>query len=631
MKEVLLREGCLVIALAAAVQTALAYGGAAKCGWTDAPYHRYEAESARLAGGAAVKGPSLDQRKIESQASDSRYVELPSKGASVEWVVRDAGCDGVTVRFTLPDRADGWRQDDINAELPQYRREDVFTDTLSVSVNGGPRRISQYGKVADSVPISSYWMWQYFTGDRPSDEPYDGYEFARFAFDEVHFRIEGAKLRKGDRLRIAKADGNNPCGIDFVEMEEVPPPIARPEGSLSVADYGSGREAIDKCFADCRAQAKTMYIPAGVWEYYAKTGDNRWLLSGASGMKITGAGVWHTNLHFPASKPFGGGVGGDRNAKDLEFCNLYMSSMLRSRCNQNAVYKGVMEAWGDGARIHDLWIEHFECGMWFGDYQGPAKPTVNARIWNCRLRNNLADGINLCQGTSSTTIEKCSFRGNGDDGIAIWNNDACGAVDAKDDVFRSNTVECNWRAGGIAIFGGDGHVIENNLVKDCYKGAGIRLNTDFPGYGFRNTHQILFRGNRIENCGTSWDCYGAEHLNRPSERGAVDIQGDVRNVKFEGTEIVGAHRCAIQLREQREGACTFTDTTVDGIGLDGGNASRYTHAADVGPGRVIFLSGSVKPVFDGLVVRNVKRELLLNELSSDGRGLVFSKPPEFTK
>ena len=37
------------------------------------------------------------------------------------------------------------------------------------------------------------------------------------------------------------------------------------------------------------------------------------------------------------------------------------------------------------------------------------------------MRNNLADGINFCQGTSDTLLEDCSFRGNGDDGITIRN------------------------------------------------------------------------------------------------------------------------------------------------------------------------------------------------------------------
>ncbi len=381
---------------------------------------RYEAEDARLAGGASLKGPSLVQSDIAAQASDMKYVELGTRGAKLEWKVRESGVDGVTLRFTMPDREDGWKQSNPQDETPQYRREEVFCGSLELRVNGKKRKVRQYGKVSEAIPLSSYWMWQYFVGDRPADEP-GGHEIARFAFDEVHFAIDGAPLAKGDVLSLANGDGKYPYGVDFVELEKIPAPIPQPEGSLSVADFGTGREAIDKCFAACREQGKTMYFPSGVWEYWTKTGDNRWLLNGASNMKITGAGMWHTNLHFPGSKPFGGGVGGDRLAKGTEFCHMYLSSMLRSRFNQNAVYKGIMEAWGEGAKLHHLWIEHFECGFWLGDYQSPAKPTVKAHIHDCRVRNNLADGINFCQGTSDTLLENCSFRGNGDDGITIRN------------------------------------------------------------------------------------------------------------------------------------------------------------------------------------------------------------------
>ena len=590
---------------------------------------RYEAEDARLAGGAALKGPSLVQSDVAAQASDMKYVELGKRGAKLEWKLREGGVDGVTLRFTMPDREDGWKQGNPQDETPQYRREEVVCGSLELRVNGKKRKVRQYGKVSEAIPLSSYWMWQYFVGDRPADEP-GGHEIARFAFDEVHFAIDGAPLAKGDVLSLANVDGKYPYGVDFLELEKIPAPIPQPEGSLSVADFGTGREAIDKCFAACREQGKTMYFPSGVWEYWTKTGDNRWLLNGASNMKITGAGMWHTNLHFPGSKPFGGGVGGDRLAKGTEFCHMYLSSMLRSRFNQNAVYKGIMEAWGEGAKLHHLWIEHFECGFWLGDYQSPAKPTVKAHIHDCRVRNNLADGINFCQGTSDTLLEDCSFRGNGDDGIAIWNNDACGAQDCTGITIRNNTVENNWRAASIAVFGGDGHLIENNFIKDGFKGAGIRLNTDFPGHQFRNTKLIRFVGNTIVNCGTSWDCYGDQAQDRPSPRGAIDFQGEVRNIVFERTAIVGAHRAAVQMIVGNMENISFKDLVVDTIGTDGGRKSRYTWAEDLGPGRVFHLLGEMKPVVDGITIRNVSKDNLVNLQEKDKKCIVWVKEPVFS-
>ena len=557
-------------------------------GYVDAPYRRYEADEAKLTGPAVVRGPAYDQRNVAAQASDLKYVELSGVGAAVEWTVAQSGMDGVTLRFTMPDEPDGW-----NDQKPQYRRENVFKGSLDVYVNGVKRRIAQYGKTSDSIPLSSYWMWQYFGGDTPHDEP--GWDYARFAFDEVHFILEGAPLEKGDVLRLVNADGKYPYGVDFVELEKVPSPIAKPDGALSVADFGTGRDAIDACFAACAAQKKTMYFPAGVWEYYKEQDDNRWLLHDASGVKITGAGMWHTNLHFPSSKSFGGGVGGDRQASGTEFCHMYLSSMLRSRFSQNAVYKGIMEAWGDNASIHDLWVEHFECGVWLGDYISPAKITNNSRIFNCRFRNNLADGINFCQGSSNTIVEHCSFRGNGDDAIAIWNNDACSAPDSFNITIRHNTVECNWRAGGIAVFGGDGHLIEKNIVKDCYKGSGIRLNTDFGGYKFNNTREIRFRDNTIWNCGTSWDCYG-------NRRAAVDVTGGAKNLVFENTTIAKSQSCALQLTVGSGNSLRFINTVIDEVGGDGGREPVYA-----------IQIGDAKPVFDGLSYSNIDEELLTNK------------------
>lgn len=600
-----------------------------KRGYYDAPYHRYEAEKATRTGGAALKGPNMDQSKIEAQASDMQYVELTSTGAAIEWTIEHDNCDGVTLRFTMPDKADGWKQNDPYATTPQYKRDNVFTGSLDIYVNGAKRSIYQYGKTSEKIPLSSYWMWQYFTGDQPADEPTGSYDFARFAFDEVHFILEGEPLKKGDVVRLENADGKYPYGVDFIEIEKVPEPIAQPANSLSVASYGKGRNAIDACFDACKKQGKDMYFPAGTYEYYVNEQYNIWMLSGASNIKITGAGMWYTNLHFPASKPSGGGIGGNRTGSNVEFCHMYLSSMLRSRFYQQAIYKGLMECWGNNAYIHDLWIEHFECGMWIGDYQNPIKTTKNARIAYCRIRNNLADGINLCQGTSNTTIEHCSFRGNGDDAIAMWNNNDNSAPDETNNIVQYNTVENNWRAAGIAIFGGNGHKILNNYVKDCYKGAGIRLNTDFGGYKFANTTNILFKNNTVTNCGTSWDCYGSKAKGQASERGAVDFQGEIKNITFENTEICQSHRCAIQMVDQDKTNIKFINTKVNTVGLDGGTGSKFTWAEDLGAGRVIYLNGPMKPTFDGLTVRNVTASNLVNKQESTNKNIIWVGSPVY--
>lgn len=131
-----------------------------------------------------------------------------------------------------------------------------------------------------------------------------------------------------------------------------------------------------------------------------------------------------------------------------------MNSNLRSRYNQNAIYKGMMDNFGNNSVIHDVWIEHFECGMWVGDYaRTPAIFANNLLVENSRIRNNLADGINYSQGTSNSTVRNTNVRNNGDDGLAVWPSNTFGAPDGVNNTFSYNTIENNWRAGAIGIFG----------------------------------------------------------------------------------------------------------------------------------------------------------------------------------
>ena len=64
------------------------------------------------------------------------------------------------------------------------------------------------------------------------------------------------------------------------------------------------------------------------------------------------------------------------------------------------------------------------------------------------------------------------------------------AKDETGNVFAYNTIDFIWRAGGIAIYGGDGFNIYNNYICDTFMASGIHLNTTFDGYKFNNTKNI---------------------------------------------------------------------------------------------------------------------------------------------
>ena len=122
-----------------------------------------------------------------------------------------------------------------------------------------------------------------------------------------------------------------------------------------------------------------------------------------------------------------------------------------------------MDVFADGSVIHDIWEEHFECGFGLVITAGNGL-LGRVKVVDCRIRNNLADGVNFCQGTSNAAVYNCSIRNNGDDGLAMWNNNHMNAKDETGNIFAYNTIDFIWRAGGIAVYGGDKHKVYNNYI-----------------------------------------------------------------------------------------------------------------------------------------------------------------------
>lgn len=534
------------------------------------PYVRYDSGEAELGGGAELKTAyDWNLEEIASQASNQSYVNLPSDGAYAEWTVETSG-NGVTMRFTLPDTEDGMGQD----------------GSLDVYVNGSKIK---------TIDLTSYYMWQYMDGS-PNDAPGKG--TACFAFDEVHFLLE-EMLEPGDKIRIQSSGANGLIyGVDFIELEEADAPIEQPSNSYSVTDFGAvaddgedDYEAITVCIAAANEAEKDVYFPAGTYHI-----NRIWSLE-ATDMTITGAGIWYTNIQFTNDKPQSGGIAGVGNGKinSVEFCNMYINSNLRSRYEEQAIYKCFMGTYGNDSFIHDIWEEHFECGFWIADYEAPVDYSDNLKIANCRIRNNFADGVNFCQGTSNSVVYNCSVRNNGDDGLAVWNNDYLSVKDAKNNTFCYNTIDLSWRAGAIAIYGGDGHEIYNNYIRDSFMASGIHLNTTFSGYKFNNTRNIHFANNIIISSGTSNESWG-------SELGAVDVIGSVRNITFDNTYIYSAQHDGVRVGDNVANI-VFNNLYIYGAGLDGKRPDRVS-AAHRGAA-VMNFGGNVLVTVNGMYLRNI--------------------------
>ncbi len=476
------------------------------------PYTRYEAEEASRSDGTTLeRSDDLESTAIE--ASGQSYVALNDKNSSVDFTA-SAAANALDLRFTLPDHTSG--------------RVDVRVNNETVA----------------TLDLSSESAWQYVGGSSVYDESGAGLR-ARFRFDEVHTLL-GRQVQKGDHIQIVKVgDDQNSYGIDFIELEQAAPAIERPEGAVSIADYNNARTgdgvADDAALAaamDAAANtaSKTVYIPAGTWEFSGKIGISH------PGLTFQGAGLWYTNIFFTSDQAKGGGIVFNHGASNETLTDFAMSSNLKSRYNQEAQYKGFSGEAGDNTRVANVWVEHFECGFWMGDYVDASQMlyTNGMVIENARIRNNLADGVNFAQGTKDSTVRNSSVRGNGDDGLASWASidtySHSEARVAEGNSFIGNTVELGWRASGIGIFGGKSHVIKDNLIVNNFSGAGIRLNTVFDGHNFDlNTDQgITIAHNKLVRSGTTDDFYG-------KTRGAIDFQeakGEIRNVTVSDNLIV---------------------------------------------------------------------------------------------
>ncbi|OQP59226.1 carbohydrate-binding protein [Niastella vici] len=520
-------------------------------GASNMPYTRYESENGIYSGGASLQSSvQFVQTDIAAEASNQKYVSLPSAGSYVQWRTTAAG-RGVNLRFTMPDNTSGTG----------------LTGSLNLYVNN---------TLVKTIDLSSYWAYQYFDVGGEGD-PYQTPHTKTFMrFDEVHFALTNT-INAGDSIKIQKVNNDGiTYGVDFIELEPVPAAIAQPAGYLSITDYGAVANdanddyaAFNNCIAAATAQGKNVYIPAGRFLLSDK------IMLNVTNMKITGAGIWYTQVYFSTDKQFYGGF--LARSTGVEISNFTLGTANNDRLKYDEanprdgqkykIYKGFMGTYGNNSSIHDIWVEHFECGFWIAGYDAPypVDVTRNLVISNCRIRNNYADGVNFCEGTSGSTVTQCSLRNNGDDALAMWPaSDVSGSVQERNNTFSNNTIENNWRAGSMAIFGGTGHQVHHNYIKDGVAGSGIRFTNDFSGFGFEYPGDVIhFYENTVENCGTSYDLWN-------QMRGAIEFfaGSGIFNMQFDNTTILNSQRDAIRISGNNLHHIVFTNTTINGTGKD---------------------------------------------------------------
>lgn len=412
----------------------------------DMPWISYQAEAMRTSG--VIMGPAYGPYRVENESSHQTCVKLSVNGDFVEFTVT-APANALVVRYSLPDAPEGGG----------------LSDTLTLYRNGE--------RIAD-LALTSRFAWVY--GDYPfTNNPADGKP--RHFYDDV--RLKGVALAKGDVVKLVKTGQSPYCILDLVDLELVRPPLARPKGALSLAEFGADgkgtaddTDALRALLAAAAKDGQIAYVPAGL---YKLTGD----IELPSHVMLQGAGMWHTtfvgdeDLYPRADRRLRFKLTGESS----RLCDFALDGRLKYR-NDQEQNDGIFGAGGSNCTVSRLWIEHTKVGMWFYVCRG-------MRVEGCRMRNLFADGINLCVDTRDSIIENCTARNTGDDCFAIWPTPsdqgfAQAAPTPGNNVIRRCTGQLPTLAQGGALYGGANNRIEDCLFTDITSGCGILISTTFP-------------------------------------------------------------------------------------------------------------------------------------------------------
>ncbi|MGW0809857.1 CARDB domain-containing protein [Nonomuraea sp. NPDC002799] len=514
------------------------------------PWVEYEAEAARYQGTLLEADPlrTFGHNNFGTESSGRKSVRLNSTGQFVEFTSANPA-NSIVVRNSIPDAPNGGG---IEA-------------TISLYVNDN---------FAQKLTLSSRHSWLYGNTDGPEALTNTPQADARRLFDESHALLTQS-YPAGTRFRLQRdaADTASFYIIDLIDLEQVAPPASQPAGCTSITTYGAvpndGNDdtaAIQRAVTDDQnGVIGCVWIPAGQWRQEKKilTDDplNRGQYNqvGISDVTIRGAGMWHSQLYtltepqlaagginHPHEGNFGFDIDDNTQISDLA---IFGSGRIRGGDGNAEGGVGLNGRFGQNTKITNVWIEHANVGVWVGrdydnipDLWGPAD---GLEFSGMRIRDTYADGINFSNGTRNSRVFNSSFRTTGDDSLAVWANRYVKdpAVDiGHDNRFVNNTIQLPWRANGIAIYGGYGNRIENNLIYDTMNYPGIMLATDHDPLPFSG--QTLIANNAIyRGGGVFW--------NEDQQFGAITLFAatrDIPGVTIRDTDIQDSTYDGIQFK-----------------------------------------------------------------------------------
>ncbi|HEY1684352.1 MAG TPA: glycosyl hydrolase family 28-related protein [Tepidisphaeraceae bacterium] len=422
-------------ALLPCAQTTYASSGA------NLPWTTYEAENCQTDG--SILGPDYTGQTPSREASGRRCVKLDAAGQYMEFKSQSEA-QGMIIRYCLPDSPDG-------------RGIDA---TLSLYINGRAR---------NKLPLTSRYSYLY--GDYPfSNDPSQGNP--RHFWDEA--RLMPGMIHRGDTIRLQKDADDSAAAylIDFVDLEPIAPALQKPSGAISVADYGAvgdgktnDRDAFLAAMNAAKNHRKTVWIPAG-----------QFLVAGSlplNDITIQGAGMWYSTLVGAENYKPENRLRLEGQGSHITLADFAIRGNLNYR-NDSEANDGLVGSFGAGSVIRNIWVEHTKTGAWLTNSDG-------LLVENCRFRDTIADGINLCLGMRNTTIRNCTARGNGDDCFAIWPATYDKSVyEAGHNRIINCTAQLPFLAQGFSVYGGEANSVENCSATDIPYGAGTLVSTMFP-------------------------------------------------------------------------------------------------------------------------------------------------------
>lgn len=330
--------------------------------------------------------------------------------------------------------------------------------------------------------------------------------------------------------------------------------------------------------------------------------------------------MWHSQLYsltppqdagginHPHEGNFGFDIDDNTQISDIA---IFGSGTIRGGDGNAEGGVGLNGRFGENTKISNVWIEHANVGTWVGrDYSNIPElwgPGDGLEFSGMRIRNTYADGINFTNGTRNSSVTDSSFRNTGDDSLAVWASKYVKdpAVDVgHDNVFSNNTIQLPWRANGIAVYGGYGNKIENNLVSDTMNYPGIMLATDHDPVPFSG--ETLIANNGLSRTGGAF-------WNEDQEFGAITLfaQGsDIPGVTIRDTDIQDSTYDGIQFKT---GGGEMPDVDISNVTISGSPNGSGILAMGGARGSATLTDVTISGSRDGDVLVEPGSQFVINE------------------